>query len=148
MNRRIVVSTLLLLITSLALPAAAEPLLVSLKEGRMRSGPATEYQVLWILPKGYPVEGLAKYREWWAVRKASGHVGWMHELSVEKGRGALVTNEKANVRNVPSTDGRLVFSVPKGYLFRILEERDNWYKVKDAEGDEGWIYAPLIWINK
>ncbi len=150
MNRTVRHVLPLLIATLLLAPsvAAAEPLIVKLKEGRMRSGPGTDYDVLWILPKGWPVEGLAQYEDWWAVRRETGHAGWIHKGSLDKGKGAVVVNEKANMRDGAGTDNKVIYNVPKNYVFRVLDEKNHWYKLTDGGGVTGWIYGPLLWVNK
>ncbi|MBF0170044.1 MAG: SH3 domain-containing protein [Nitrospinae bacterium] len=138
-----------LLLAALLVPSAAlaEPLLVKLKEAKMRSGPATSYDVLWILPKGWPLEGLARYKDWWAVRRETGHVGWLHNDSLEKGKGAVVVNEKANMREGAGTEKKMTYNVPKNYVFKVLDQKENWYKLTDGGAVTGWIYGPLVWVN-
>lgn len=135
-------------ISLLPVVAWAELIYVEGEWGRIRSGPGTEYQILWEAPRYTPLEYLAKYQDWYAVRDHEGDVGWVHEQVVGKGQAAIVTNPTANVRKGPSTDNPIVFKVEQNYLFKVLETKGPWYKVQDTEGDTGWIYNSLVWVSK
>ena len=145
---RVVVMMALL---SLAAPVSAgwaESIYVEGKSARIRSGPGTNYQILWEAPRYTPLEYLAKYKQWYAVRDYEGDVGWVHQQVIGKGKAAIVTNKKANVRKGPGPSYPIVFTVEKLYRFKVMEEKGDWYKVKDAEGDEGWIFKTLVWVSR
>ncbi|MEC8467343.1 MAG: SH3 domain-containing protein, partial [Pseudomonadota bacterium] len=45
-------------------------------EANVRSGPGTQYPILWIYKKfGYPVEILRKYQSWYQIRDIEGETG-------------------------------------------------------------------------
>ncbi|MFQ5904054.1 MAG: SH3 domain-containing protein [Candidatus Binatia bacterium] len=50
---------------------------------------------------------------------------------------------KANVRYGPGTKYHVRWSVGKFFPLRILGKKGNWYRVKDFEGDIGWVYQKL-----
>ena len=50
-----------------------------------------------------------------------------------------------NVRKGPSTDHRVKWVyTSKGYPVEIIAESDNWRRVRDAQGDEGWVFHSLL----
>ena len=51
---------------------------------------------------------------------------------------------KANIRSGPGTDHEILWSVGKYYPFDIVKKSGNWYKVRDFEDDEGWVYGSLL----
>ena len=50
-----------------------------------------------------------------------------------------------NLRVGPGRDYRVdwVFTKP-GLPVEIVQEFDNWRRIRDAEGTEGWVFAPLL----
>lgn len=138
----------LLLLAAAPSPAAAEDIYVEAAAARMRSGPGTNYSILWEAPRNTPFEYLAKYKDWYAVRDFEGDVAWVQESVIGKGKAAVVTNKKANIRSAPSQESAIVFWVEKGYLFRVLDQKGEWYKVRDKDNSEGWVNAPLVWVSR
>ena len=133
---------------TLVSPGLAEPLYVNETKARIRSGPGTEYNILWETPQFTPLEYLAKYKDWYAVRDFQRDVGWVHEDSVKAGKSAIVTESTANIRKNPDLDSPIVFVAEKHYLFLVKEIKGSWLKIKDAEGDEGWIHEKLVWVSQ
>jgi len=135
-------------LTIWASAAFAEDIYIEGATGRIRSGPGTEYDILWEAARYTPLEYLAKYKDWYAVRDYEGDVGWVHQQVIGKGRAAIVTSKKANIRKGPATSYPIAYSVEQRYLFKVLDEKKGWFKVVDSEGDEGWVYSPLVWVSK
>lgn len=50
----------------------------------------------------------------------------------------------ANVRSEPGTKSEIVWQVTKYHPFQIIKKKGDWYKVKDFEGDNGWVYKSLL----
>lgn len=132
----------------MAIPAIAENIHVKGKTARVRSGPGTNYNILWESIRYTPFEYLAKYGKWYAVRDFEGDVGWVHEQVIGKGKGAMVTTKRANIRKGPGAKKELVFEVTRGYVFKVLDQKKGWYKVQDADGLKGWVHEKLVWVSK
>ena len=53
--------------------------------------------------------------------------------------------DKVNMRTGPSTKNPLKFTYYlKGMPMEVLDEYQGWYKVRDFEGDQGWINKNLM----
>ncbi|MBI4665489.1 MAG: SH3 domain-containing protein [Nitrospinae bacterium] len=128
--------------------AYAETVYIEGKSGKFRSGPGTNYKVLWEAPRYTPVEFLAKFQNWYALRDKDGDVGWVHDQVVAKGKAAVVVAKKADVRKGPGKNNPVVFTVERRYLFKALEEKKDWIKVVDADGDGGWIAKEAVWLSR
>ena len=126
----------------------AEQIYVKGKKARFRAGPGTNYSILWESSKYTPLEYLARYKNWYAVRDKDGDVAWVSEQVIATGATCIVINKKANIRRGPGTNTGVAFAVEEGYLFQIIDKKGEWYKVKDAEGDQGWIFSNLVWVSK
>ncbi len=66
-------------------------------------------------------------------------------------QGAVLAKEKlcvtadiANLRSGPGTKNDVLWQVEKYHPFIIIEKKGNWYKVKDFEGDMGWVHKSLL----
>ncbi|MDF1615393.1 SH3 domain-containing protein [Desulfurivibrio dismutans] len=55
-----------------------------------------------------------------------------------------VDRPKINMRSGPGTNHSILWELGKGYPLMIIGRQDNWLKVRDFEGDEGWVYQPLV----
>lgn len=58
-------------------------------------------------------------------------------------RMAVVT-EYANIRMGPGTNYEIIWKIEKYHPIEIKGKKAKWYHFKDFEGDEGWIFAPLV----
>gem|GEM_PF-931150 len=91
-----------------ALPCAAwaQRLAVGAAIANVRSGPGTQYDVLWQVEKYYPFEVLKKESKWYYFKDFEGDRGWLHESLVKKSNRWLrpavpVTSGPAPAPNMP-----------------------------------------------
>jgi len=61
--------------------------------------------------------------------------------TVQQNRAAIIFVAKVEIKNAPSTSSEEVFELHEGTKVIILDELDNWKKIKIADGKIGWIYA-------
>lgn len=61
--------------------------------------------------------------------------------TVQKNRAGIIFVAKVEIKNAPSTSSEEVFELHEGTKVIILDELDNWKKIKIADGKIGWIYA-------
>lgn len=54
-----------------------------------------------------------------------------------------ISGEKVNLRQGPGTKYKIIWELGEGYPLRVLQKKGSWLKVKDFEGDSGWIFAKL-----
>lgn len=60
--------------------------------------------------------------------------------TVKKNRTAIIFATKAEIKNAPTVNSEKVFELHEGTKVVILDELDNWKKIKIADGKIGWIY--------
>jgi uncharacterized protein YgiM (DUF1202 family) len=53
----------------------------------------------------------------------------------------MVLAEGLNMREKPETGATVIKKLKKGTALALVEKGTGWYKVRDAEGDEGWVAA-------
>ena len=51
----------------------------------------------------------------------------------------IVVAEGLNFREKPDTGSKVIKKLKKGTSLELLETKTGWYRVKDADGDEGWV---------
>ncbi len=64
--------------------------------------------------------------------------------SVALAQRLAVKVPEANIRSGPDTKSDILWKVEKYHPLEIIEKKGQWYKFKDFEGDEAWIYSPLL----
>lgn len=55
-----------------------------------------------------------------------------------------IDRESVNLRSGPGEKYDVKYEYGKGFPLLVTETKGGWYKVKDFEDDEGWIYTPLV----
>lgn len=51
--------------------------------------------------------------------------------------------ETANMRQGPGTGTAVLWQLHHGYPLQVVDRRNTWIKVRDFEGDEGWVSRRL-----
>lgn len=125
--------------------AFAERMTVNVSLGNARSGPGTDFKVLWKLEKYHPVEVVRTEGAWYYFQDFEGDKGWIHKDIVTKEPSVIAVKDKCNVRSGPGTDHGIVFTVEKGVPFKVVERKGEWIHIRHSDGDEGWIHRMLVW---
>jgi len=126
------------LIVIMAGTAMAERLTIVAPVANIRSGPATNSDILWKVEKYYPIFVIKKSGSWYQFRDFEKDTGWVHKSLVGKLK-AVITNSK------PSTKEKILFTVEKGIPFKVLKSKGHWLNIEHADGDRGWIHDSLVW---
>ena len=74
------------------------------------------------------------------------------QAAVEGAKSALpvprfvsLKSDKVNVRKGPSTDQSIVWVFSRaGLPVEVIAESDNWRRVRDSEGADGWVFHSLL----
>ncbi len=149
-QRIILVLCLLGLLVSTAAVAAAEMVAVANDNVNLRSGPGTKYRVTWKLGAGFPLKVLKRKGNWLRVRDFEGTIGWINRNVVNRTPHMIVkvnrkSKKRINVRSGPGTDKRIVAKAYYGVVFRTLEKKNGWVRVRHEKGVTGWIKRSLLW---
>jgi len=60
-------------------------------------------------------------------------------------RFVSLKSDKVNVRNGPSTDQAIIWVFSRaGLPVEVIAESDNWRRVRDSEGADGWVFHSLL----
>jgi SH3-like domain-containing protein len=64
-------------------------------------------------------------------------------------RYASLKKTEVNVRSGPGNQYPILWIYQRsGYPVQLLARYDNYYKIRDAEGEEGWVYITMISAQK
>ena len=118
------------------------------KDGvNLRSGPDIKYDILYELPKGYPLKVTEKKNGWLKVSDYENDRGWIYASLVSNDRYVIVKANEANVRSGPGTNYKIVGKVYREVVLKKILVQNKWVKVSHPllPGGKAWIYQNLIW---
>jgi SH3-like domain-containing protein len=124
---------------------SAERSAVSANKTNVRSGPGTNHEILWSVPKYYPVDIVKISGSWRKIRDFEGDEGWIHSSLLRKIPSVIVKVPLANIREKPGTNSRISLQAEKGVSFKRLRQQGKWLKVQHVDGEVGWIHKSLVW---
>ena len=129
-----------------ALPAGAssERLSVTSDIANIRSGPGTNFKVLWQIEKFHPVVIINKQGNWYQFKDFENDRGWIHK-SLLSDIATVITIKGCNIRSGPGTNHKIAFTAEKGIPLKVLKRQGKWLQVQHADGDTGWIFSSLVW---
>lgn len=125
--------------------AMAERLAVKGKVANIRSGPGTNYEVIWQAEQNYPIEVIQTQGDWILFKDYENDKGWISKGLTASTQTVIVKNPTVNVRAGASTSHPIVFKAQKGTPFKILKKEGQWYQIEHADGDKGWISSSVVW---
>ena len=64
--------------------------------------------------------------------------------SVSAGERMSVKTDTANLRSGPDEKYEVLWQVEKFHPLLVLEKKEDWYKIKDFEGDMAWVHSSLL----
>ncbi|CEK35046.1 SH3 domain-containing protein [Paraclostridium sordellii] len=122
---------------------AAEKEIVTAQSLNVRKGPSVENDRVGSLDRGMVVEILESNNGWNKVKLSNGEEGWVNGDYTAKEKGT-VTATKLNVRKGPSVENDKIGLLDNNTVVEILEDQDNWYKIKLDDNQEGWISGDYV----
>lgn len=130
--------------------AYAEMLSISGDKVNLRSGPGTKYGVKWEYGSGFPVKVMQRKGKWVKVKDFENDTGWVHQSLLTKNPQMIVKanknqDKKINIRENPGTKNKIVGQAYYGVVFKTIQQKADWVKVKHESGLTGWIKRSLLW---
>lgn len=125
--------------------SGAERYAVSGPIANIRSGPGTDFDVIWKVERYYPVIVLEKKDKWYKFEDFEGDKGWIHNSLLDKTKTIVVKKKNCNVRSGPGTAFPVVFRAKQGVPLKCLKSQEAWLNIQHADGDTGWIHNSLTW---
>lgn len=79
------------------------------------------------------------------MSRATGDAGAGAKSGLPVPRFVSLKPDRVNVRGGPTRDHEVIFVyVRRGLPVEITAESDNWRRIRDSEGAEGWVYHSLL----
>ncbi|MEZ5709484.1 MAG: SH3 domain-containing protein [Blastomonas sp.] len=114
-------------------------------EARTRTGPSTEYQIMWVYQRKHlPVKIIKKYGVWRQIEDPDGTQGWMHARLLSRTRTGLVTGEIRAMRAEPDDNARILWRLEPGVVGKLGDCDKGWCQF-DVNGRSGWVRAGDLW---
>ena len=116
----------------------------------LRQAPSPDSDLLIKAIPYTPLQKLAKKNGWYRVKDVDGKIYWAREERLTSSfQCVVIKNEFANLRKGPGTRfPKAGAGMGEKYLsFRLIEDKKEWVKVEDLDGDESWIKKENLWIQ-
>ena len=78
-----------------------------------------------------------------ALWKAVAALGLVLGAAHAQAEFVSIKGNQVNIRQSPSTTADIAWELTEGYPMQVMQKRGKWFKVKDFEGELGWVYQPL-----
>ncbi|MEJ7929178.1 SH3 domain-containing protein [Ramlibacter sp. AN1015] len=111
----------------------------------MRAAPSLRSDVLWQLGRNYPVKVVQRKGSWVKVIDFEGDRGWIAKRLTATTPHYVVKSPRANLRAGAGTKHRVIGQAQYGDVFRVLEQRRGWVRVRGEDARTGWIARGLLW---
>ena len=118
---------------------------VSAEKVNLRAGPSSKKAILWEYGKGFPLQILATKGNWYKVTDFEKDVGWVFRKLVGRTPHMIVKKKRVNIRSGPGSKYKLIGKANYGVVFKTLEQRKGWAKIKHENGLTGWVRRDLVW---
>jgi SH3-like domain-containing protein len=125
--------------------AQAQRKSVSASVANIRSGPGTNYQIIWKVEKYHPIHVIETSGAWYHFRDFEDDKGWIHKSLTAKTATVITNRDDCNIRSGPATTYKTLFKVEKGIPFKVIGRQGKWIRMEHADGDRGWIHSSLVW---
>lgn len=133
---------------SLAWPPDAGPsrfVRVKVSSANIRQDPGTDSEILWTVPKNFPLTVVGREGEWLKTLDFEGIEGWIYAPLTDENLGVVVTADVGNVRAGPGLQHRIVSKVYWGESFGVRGQDGSWVAIEHEPGGRGWIHRDLVW---
>ena len=149
-KKKFIVSVCFVLVVLFPMSLMARMVSVAGEDVNLRSGPGTKYSVKWKYGSGLPLKVLKQQGAWIKVEDFERDSGWLHKSLVTDAGHMVVKvnkdkNKKINIRSGPGTNYKIVGKAYYGVVFKTIEQKKGWAKVKHESGVTGWIKRTLLW---
>ena len=117
---------------------------------QLRSGPGTKYSSKWEYGSGFPLKILNRKGNWIKVKDFENDTGWIFKQYLSSSPHMIVKvnkgkKKKINIRKGPGKKYKVVGKAYYGVVFKTLDQKKGWAKVKHQSGLTGWIKRSLLW---
>jgi N-acetylmuramoyl-L-alanine amidase len=139
--------------------AAGDTITIAEETVNVRNGPGLSYQLVKKVNIGEKYTLIKEQDNWIEIQLSNGNKGWVANWVVTKNSNsasntvkgsmkasAVATENQLRVRSGPGTSFRVIGLLNKGQELTVLEDNENWLKVKTDFG-EGWVTREYVLIK-
>ncbi len=127
---------------------------INSKDVKLKQGPSKDYMTIKTLDNGTDINILSKQDKWYEISLIDGSTGWIYSDYINVGSidkqdiQGVTINESTEVRKGPSTNYGIITKLSKDNKLSVIDKNNNWYKIKLANDQEGWVQGKDINIQK
>ena len=114
-------AAILLLLVAQAAPARS----IAKDETNIRSGPNLQSEILFTVPRGYPIEVQERSGEWTRFQDWQGNSAWVYSSLVTDVNTAVILVDKANIRSAGATSAKVAAVAEIGSAIDYLLAQEN-----------------------
>ena len=135
-------AAILLLLVAQAAPARS----IAKDETNIRSGPNLQSEILFTVPRGYPIEVQERSGEWTRFQDWQGNSAWVYSSLVSDVNTAVILVDKANIRSTGATSAAVAAVAEIGEIYKVLSKKGDWVQLGyyDSTAPVGWIRHDLV----
>ncbi|MCK0161341.1 SH3 domain-containing protein [Allomuricauda sp. F6463D] len=71
-------------------------------------------------------------------------MAYLSHQQYKKNDFAIVFNKEVNINSEPNNNSNTIFTIHEGTKVNVLEELDDWKRIRIADGQTGWLLAETI----
>ncbi|MEK4652921.1 N-acetylmuramoyl-L-alanine amidase [Niallia sp. FSL W8-0954] len=120
----------------------------------LRSNPSTSAEIIGKISIGTVITIIEEESNW-AKIQYSGNIGWVHKdllksSDIESRKGKTIDKkvkllyDRTNIRSDATVNSKILLVADSGETFQAVEIIDDWYKIKLADGEFGYIAEWLV----
>lgn len=135
-------AAILLLLVAQAAPARS----IAKDETNIRSGPNLQSEILFTVPRGYPIEVQERSGEWTRFQDWQGNSAWVYSSLVSDVNTAVILVDKANIRSTGATSAAVAAVAEIGEIYKVLSKKGDWVQLGyyNTGSPVGWIRHDLV----
>ncbi|CEO32735.1 SH3 domain-containing protein [Paraclostridium sordellii] len=127
---------------------------ITYSEVSVKKGPSKEYGNITKLEKENKVKILEKKNNWIKIRMEDNSEGWVPKDSVktngleQENIESKISKNDVNIRNSNSSGSKSLGKLVQGEKVKIIDKKDNWYKVVVNDELTGWVQESDLALQK
>ncbi|AET69466.1 N-acetylmuramoyl-L-alanine amidase [Desulfosporosinus orientis DSM 765] len=113
----------------------------------LRESPSSSGTVLTTIPEGSVINLIAKQDQWYKTTYQS-KTGWVSAtyLTVISKKGTVTASGSLNLRETPSSTGKILATIPSNASVELIAQQGQWYQTT-YQAKTGWIAADYVTVN-
>lgn len=133
------------------LPEQLGTISVNASAVNLRSMPTTDSNLLTTMSQGTVLKLVSSQGDWYQVQTPDGQTGWVAnwlvtkpERTVPQQKTVTVLSSDTNIRSGSNTTSNILGRVQTGEKLAVLAKSGEWYQIKMANGQIGYIAGWLV----